>query len=188
MSETITKSTTRMSLANQNMITKGNFNMWTDGDAEYATSGATHMSAETEIDIATKDFNMTSEYMAIIAPDGFVGGESVDYVGDNYKGNIFDGQYFTGFSKEAGAALTAVTAGVLGFASPPTGAAMAVTSLVSATLGMVGDTLNRSNKGILNVDVDIDNKILENVDLREMNKLGENTSTTSKPSNFNLVA
>jgi hypothetical protein len=174
------------------MITKGNFNMWTDGDAEYATSGATHMSAETEIDIATKDFNMTSEYMAIIAPDGFVGGESVDYVGDNYKGNIFDGQYFTGFSKEAGAALTAVTAGTavpgVGFFTTPTGGALAVTSLISATLGMVGDTLNRSNKGILNVDVDINNKILENVDLREMNKIGENTEQKSKPSNFNLVA
>ena len=131
---------------------------------------------------------MTAEYMALIAPDGFVGGESVDYVGDNYKGNVFDGQYFTGFSKEAGAALTAVTAGILGFASPPTGAATAVTSLIGATLGMVGDTHNRSNKGILDIDVDVNNKILENVDLREMSKIGENTSKKSKPSNFNLVA
>ena len=192
MSETITKSTTRLSLDGQNLITKGNLNLWTDGDAEYGTSGSTHMSAETEIDIATKNFNMTSEYMALIAPEGFVGGESVNYVGDNYKGNVFDGQYFTGFSKEAGAALTAVTAGTaaLGPAlfTVPTGGALAVTSLIGATLGMVGDTHNRSNKGILNVDVDIDNKILENVDMREMNTLGENTSKKSQPSNFNLVA
>ena len=103
------------------------------------------------------------------------------------KGNVFDGDYFTGFSKEAGASLTAVTAGILGAASPPTGAASAVTSLVSATLGMVGDTLSRSNKGILNIDVDVDNKILENIDLREMNKIGENTSKKSSNTKFNQV-
>ena len=187
MSETITKTTTRLSLDDQNLITKGNLNLWTDGNAEYGTSGSTHMSAETEIDIATKNFNMTSEYMAVIAPEGQVGGESVNYTGDNYKGNVFDGNYFTGFSKEAGASLTAVTAGTIGFASPPTGAASAVTSLVSATLGMVGDTLSRSNKGILNIDVDVDNKILENIDLREMNKIGENTSKKSSNTKFNQV-
>ena len=192
MSETITKSTTRMSLDGQNIITKGNLNLWTDGDAEYATSGLTHMSAETEIDIATKNFNMTAEYMALIAPDGFVGGESVDYVGENYKGVIYDGDYFSGFSKEAGAATTAVTAGTAAFGpaffTTPTGGILSVPALVGATLSMVTDTHNRSNKGILNVDVDINNKILENVDLREMSKIGENTSKKSKPSNFNLVA
>ena len=95
-------------------------------------------------------------------------------------------------NKEAGAALTAVTAGTaaLGPATftVPAGSILSVPALVGATLSMVTDTHNRSNKGILNVDVDINNKILENVDLREMNKIGENTAKTSKPSNFNLVA
>ena len=165
----------------------------TDGKAEYATSESTHLSSKTRIDIAAPELNATAEDLAIIAPEGQIGGVNMMYTGDTYKGRVFDGNYFTGLSKEATTSQTAVSAATAAAAPtgpgglPPTGSSETPQSLTSATSAMVKDTLERSDKGILNVDVDPDNKILQNIDLRELEILGENKSTTSTASAYDLV-
>jgi len=178
LSESITKNSTRMSLGGANIITKGNFNLWTDGNAEYGTSGSTHLSAQTEIDIATLDFNMTSEYMALVAPDGKVGGENITVTGDTFSGQTYLGDVFSGTAKAAYSAAIWPDASVLNPGD--------LAKLAAASLDIVTDTLGNSNKGILKIDVDPEEKILQNLDLREMSTVGENTSTTSKPSKYSL--
>ena len=198
LSESITKNSSRISLESANIITKGDLAVLTDGKAEYATSESTHLSSKTRIDIAAPELNATAEDLAIIAPEGQIGGVNMMYTGDTYKGRAFDGDFFTGISAEAVKSETAVNAqqALSAAAAPgaggtggtsPTGTVGTPQSLTSATSAMVKDTLERSDKGILNVDVDPDNKILQNIDLRELEILGENKSTTSTASAYDLV-
>ena len=198
LSESITKNSSRISLESANIITKGDLAVLTDGKAEYATSESTHLSSKTRIDVAAPELNATAEDLAIIAPEGQIGGVNMMYTGDTYKGRAFDGDFFTGISAEAVKSETAVNAqqalSAAVFPGPggtggtsPTGTVGTPQSLTSATSAMVKDTLERSDKGVLNVDVDPDNKILQNIDLRELETIGENKSTTSTPSAYDLV-
>jgi len=131
-------------LGDQNLITAGSLNQFTQGNTEILSGGSLITTAVNEWVAASSTANITARHISMIGHKGTIGGPLIDYYGKTYGGfpaavtnlatfygtligkaadairsdySMFASQ--SGFAVSAGASLTAVTAASLGAGPPP---------------------------------------------------------------------
>lgn len=154
---------TETSLQGKNTFVSGDQSNWIEGDAEYLSSGHTHISAEKRFSASAHEMNISGNTGSVVLDSGVIGGSGAFHTG-----------YWSGDLLINGAAKA--TDDVVAFYADGgvLAAAEAEANVSKATQSGLEDTLTASDEAIMQVDVDPGDKIKESISPSTQESLGAN--------------